>query len=118
MANDDSTRGIAAEWWGELPELPTTHPSKRVSVDGVGRKYIASGYGEETLLILGDGRGGRFYPAFEGRYRVLEPSLDGVTLGPASTRSAGAGHTPWMSRREEHLSVSKEFLDQEEGTRT
>jgi pimeloyl-ACP methyl ester carboxylesterase len=25
----------------------------------------------------------------------------------------GAGHTPWMSRREEHLSVGKEFLDQE-----
>jgi pimeloyl-ACP methyl ester carboxylesterase len=30
----------------------------------------------------------------------------------------GAGHTPWMSHREEYLSVIKEFLDQEEGTRT
>jgi hypothetical protein len=92
MANDDSTRGIAAEWWGELPELPTTHPPKRVSVGG-----------EETLLILGDGRGGRFYPAFEGRYRVIEPSSDGVTLGPASTRSAAntspAAKSSWIKRK-------------------
>ena len=30
----------------------------------------------------------------------------------------GAGHTPWMSHREKYLSIIKEFLDQEEGTRT
>jgi hypothetical protein len=97
MATDDSTLGIAAEWWEELREFRTTHRPKRVSVDGVGWGYIASGDGEEPLLILsggGDGRGGRFYPAFEGRYRVLEPSLDGVTLGPASTRSAALGTLP------------------------
>jgi hypothetical protein len=97
MATDDSTLGIAAEWWEELREFRTTHRPKRVSVDGVGWGYIASGDGEEALLILsggGDGRGGRFYPAFEGRYRVLEPSLDGVTLGPASTRSAALGTLP------------------------
>jgi hypothetical protein len=26
----------------------------------------------------------------------------------------GAGHTPWMSHKEEYLSVINEFLDQEE----
>lgn len=83
MATDDSTRGIAAEWW---EEFRTTHPPKR-----------ASGDGEEALLVLpgrGDGRGGRFCPAFEGRYRVIEPSSDGVTLGPASTRSAAPVKLP------------------------
>lgn len=86
-----------------MSELRTTHPPKRVSVDGVGREYIASGDREETLLILGDGRGGRFYPAFEGRYRVIEPSSDGVTLGPASTRSAAntspAAKSSWIKRK-------------------
>jgi hypothetical protein len=80
-----------------LPEFRTTHPPKRVSVDGVGWEYIASGDGEEALLILpgrGDGRGGRFCPAFEGRYRVIEPSSDGVTLGPAYTRSAAPVKLP------------------------
>jgi hypothetical protein len=97
MATDDSTRVIAAEWWEELREFRTTHRPKRVSVDGVGWEYIASGDGEEALLIL-PGRtmvgGGRFYPAFEGRYQVIEPNLDGVTLGPASTRSAALGTLP------------------------
>ena len=41
MATDDSTLGIAAEWWEELREFRTTHRPKRVSVDG-----------EEALLIL------------------------------------------------------------------
>jgi hypothetical protein len=55
MATDDSTRGIAAE----LREFRTTHRPKRVSVDGVGWEYIASGDGEEALLLLparADGR--------------------------------------------------------------
>ena len=30
----------------------------------------------------------------------------------------GAGHTPWMSHKEEYLSVIKEFLDREKGART
>jgi hypothetical protein len=97
MATDDSTRGIAAEWWEELREFRTTHPPKRVSVDGVGWEYIASGDGDEALQILsggGDGRGGHSYLAFEGRYRVIEPSSDGVTHGPASTRSAAPGTLP------------------------
>jgi hypothetical protein len=97
MVTDDSTQGIAAEWWEESPEFRTMHPPKRVSVDGVGWEYIASGDGEEALLILpggGDGRRGRFYPAFESRYRVIEPSSDGVTLGPASTRSAAPVKLP------------------------
>ena len=56
MATDDSTLGIAAEWWEELREFRTTHRPKRVSVDGVGWGYIASGDGESALLIL-PGRG-------------------------------------------------------------
>jgi hypothetical protein len=55
MATDDSTLGIAAEWWEELREFRTTHRPKRVSVDGVGWEYIASGDGEEALLILPGG---------------------------------------------------------------
>jgi hypothetical protein len=120
-ATDDSTRGIAAEWWEELREFRTTHRPKRASVDGVGWEYIASGDGEEALLIL-PGR------AMVGEAVFTRPSraatgfssrcLDGVTLGPGVYTFRGAGHTPWMSRREEHLSVSKELLDQEEGTRT
>src|SRR5829696_2592095 len=55
MATDDSTLGIAAEWWEELREFRTTHRLKRVSVDGVGWEYIASGDGEEALLILPGG---------------------------------------------------------------
>jgi len=99
MATDDSTRGISAEWWEELREFRTTHPPKRVTVDGVGWEYIASGDGEEALLILPGGAmvgeaGFTRIPAFEDRYRVLEPSLDGVTLGPASTRSAALGTLP------------------------
>ncbi len=43
MATDDSTRGIAAQWWEELREFRTTHPPKRVTVDGVGWEYIATG---------------------------------------------------------------------------
>ena len=55
MATDDSMQGIAAEWWEELREFRTTHRPKRVSVDGVGWEYIASGDGEEALLILPGG---------------------------------------------------------------
>src|SRR5918998_582550 len=57
MATDDSTLGTAAEWWEELREFRTTHRPKRVSVDGVGWEYIASGDGEEALLILPRGGG-------------------------------------------------------------
>ena len=84
MATDDSTRGISAEWWEELREFRTTHPPKRVTVDGVGWEYIASGDGEEALLILPGGAmvgeaGFTRIPAFEDRYRVIAPSYASVT---------------------------------------
>ena len=93
MATDDSTLGIAAEWWEELREFRTTPAQtrqRRRGRLGVHRQRRRRG-GPPDTAWQGDGRGGRFYPAFEGRYRVLEPSLDGVTLGPASTRSAALG---------------------------
>jgi pimeloyl-ACP methyl ester carboxylesterase len=79
MATDDSIHGIAAEWWEELREFRTTHPPKRVSVDGVRWEYIASGEGEKALLILPGGAmvgeaGFTRIPAFEDRYRVIAPS--------------------------------------------
>jgi hypothetical protein len=55
MATEDSTRGIAAEWWEELREFRSTNQPKRVTVDEVGWEYIASGDGEEALLILPGG---------------------------------------------------------------
>jgi pimeloyl-ACP methyl ester carboxylesterase len=84
MATDDSTRGISAEWWEELREFRTTHPPKRVTVDGVGWEYIASGDGEEALLILPGGAmvgeaGFTRIPAFEDRYRVIAPSYASVS---------------------------------------
>jgi hypothetical protein len=97
MATDDSTLGIAAEWWeelrGEFRTTPAQTPQGRRGRLGVHRRRRRRG-GPPDTAWRGDGRGGRFYPAFEGRYRVLEPSLDGVTLGPASTRSAALGTLP------------------------
>jgi len=67
-----------------LREFRTTHPPKRVIVDGVGWEYIASGDGEEALLILPGGAmvgeaGFTRIPAFEDRYRVIAPSYASVT---------------------------------------
>jgi hypothetical protein len=99
MATEDSTRRIAAEWWEEFREFRTTHPPKRVTVDGVGWEYIASGGGEEDLLILPGGAmvaeaGFTRIPALKDRYRVIAPSSDGVTPGLGSTRSAAPGTLP------------------------
>ncbi|HSK84308.1 MAG TPA: hypothetical protein VK902_13070 [Rubrobacter sp.] len=60
-----------------MREFRTTHPPKRVTVDGVGWEYIASGGGEEDLLA-----------------RSSAPSSDGVTPGLGSTRSAAPGILP------------------------
>ena len=75
--------GIAAAWWEELREFRTTHPPKHVTVDGVGWEYIASGGGEEDLLILPGGamvaEAGFTIPASEDRYRVIAPSYASVS---------------------------------------
>ena len=72
-----------------MREFRTTHPPKRVIVDGVGWEYIASGDGEEALLILPGGAmvgeaGFTRIPAFEDRYRVIAPSYASVTTAAES----------------------------------
>ena len=94
MATEGSTRGIAAAWWEELREFRTTHPPKHVTVDGVGWEYIASGGGEEDLLILPGGAmvaeaGFTRIPASEDRYRVIAPSSFRVHCGRAPRRAGG-----------------------------
>jgi hypothetical protein len=124
MATDDSVRGIAAERWEELREFRTTHPPKLVTVDGENWEYIASGESEKALLILPGGAmvGEASFtriPAFEDRYRVIAPSYASVSTAAELRRCYpqarvhtfhGAGHTPWISHKEEYLSVIKEFL--------
>jgi hypothetical protein len=45
MGADDSTRGIAAEYWEELRKFRATHQPKHVTIKGVNWDYIASGEG-------------------------------------------------------------------------
>jgi pimeloyl-ACP methyl ester carboxylesterase len=84
MGTDDSTRGIAAERWEELREFRATHPPKHISVAGVGWDYLATGAGEEALLLLPGGAmvaeaGFTRIPAFEDRYRVIAPDYPPVS---------------------------------------
>ena len=67
-----------------MREFRTTNPPKHVTVDGVGWEYIASGGGEEDLLILPGGAmvaeaGFTRIPASEDRYRVIAPSYASVS---------------------------------------
>jgi hypothetical protein len=52
---DATHRGIAAERWEELREFRARHPLEHVTVAGVSWDYIASGEGEDTLLLLPGG---------------------------------------------------------------
>jgi deazaflavin-dependent oxidoreductase (nitroreductase family) len=77
-------RDLGATRWEELREFRATHPLKHVIVDGVGWDYIASGEGEEALLILPGGAmvgeaGFTRIPAFEDGYRVIAPSYASVS---------------------------------------
>jgi pimeloyl-ACP methyl ester carboxylesterase len=67
--------------------------------------------------------------SWPGRILILESDEDFLTpeqraeLGRCYPRAGvhtihGAGHTPWMSHKEEYLSAIKRFLDREEGART
>ena len=76
-------RDCATVRWEELRQFRVTHPPKHVTVGGVGWNYIASGEGEEALLILPGGAmvgeaGFTRIPAFEDRYRVIAPSYVSV----------------------------------------
>src|ERR687895_2795338 len=84
MGADDSTRGIAAEYWEELRKFRATHQPKHVTVKGVNWDYIASGEGGEGLLLLPGGAmvgeaGFTRIPAFEDRYRVIAPDYPDVS---------------------------------------
>jgi deazaflavin-dependent oxidoreductase (nitroreductase family) len=76
--------GIAAERWEELREFRAAHPLERATVNGVGWSYVASGAGEEALLLLAGGAmvgeaGFTRIPAFEDRYRVIAPDYPEVS---------------------------------------
>jgi deazaflavin-dependent oxidoreductase (nitroreductase family) len=77
-------RDLGAARWEELREFRAAHPSKRVAVGGVGWEYLASGEGEDALLMLPGGAmvgeaGFTRIPAFEDRYRVIAPSYASVS---------------------------------------
>jgi pimeloyl-ACP methyl ester carboxylesterase len=85
---DFSTRGIAAERWEELRAFRTTHPLRLTTVAGVDWNYIASGEGQEALLILPGGAmvGEASFtriPAFEENCRVIAPSYASVSTADA-----------------------------------
>jgi deazaflavin-dependent oxidoreductase (nitroreductase family) len=99
-------RNPAASLWEELRQFRATHPLKHTTVGEVGWEYIASGEGEEALLILPGGAmvgeaGFTRIPAFEDRYRVIAPSyapvstaaelLDGLA-GVLDAEGVGAAH--------------------------
>src|SRR5918999_4781084 len=84
MGADDSTRGIAAEYWEELRKFRATHQPKHVTVKGMNWDYIASGEVGEGLLLLPGGAmvgeaGFTRIPAFEDRYRVIAPDYPYVS---------------------------------------
>ena len=77
-------RDLGAARWEQLREFRAAHPSKRVTVGGVGWNYIASGEGEEALLLLPGGAmvGESLFtriPAFEDSYRVIATSYASVS---------------------------------------
>jgi pimeloyl-ACP methyl ester carboxylesterase len=84
-AGPDATRqGIAAERWEELLGFRATHPLEHVTVAGLSWDYIASGEGNEALLLLPGGAmvGESLFtriPAFERDYRVIAPSYASVS---------------------------------------
>jgi pimeloyl-ACP methyl ester carboxylesterase len=82
--SDETHRGIAAERWEELRGFRAAHPLKHTTVEGVGWDYIASGEGDQALLLLPGGAmvgeaGFTRIPAFEENYRVIAPSYASVS---------------------------------------
>jgi pimeloyl-ACP methyl ester carboxylesterase len=82
--SDENHLGIADERWEELRQFRATHPLKHTTVAGVDWDYIASGEGEDALLILPGGAmvgeaGFTRIPAFEDRYRVIAPDYPRVS---------------------------------------
>jgi pimeloyl-ACP methyl ester carboxylesterase len=105
-SSDETHRGIAAERWEELRAFRATHPLKHIAVAGVGWDYLASGEGDQALLLLPGGAmvgeaGFTRISAFEERYRVIAPDypqesdatrlLDGLA-GVVDTEGVHAAH--------------------------
>jgi pimeloyl-ACP methyl ester carboxylesterase len=73
-----------------LRDFRATHPYQHTSVNGVAWEYIASGQGEQAVLILGGGlsvgeSSFRNILRLEKKYRVLSPSYPPVgKLGPVA----------------------------------
>jgi pimeloyl-ACP methyl ester carboxylesterase len=103
---DVTHRSIGTERWEDLREFRASHPPKRTTVSEVVWDYIASGDGEEAILILPGGAmvgeaGFTRIPAFEDRYRVVAPDyaqvsdaarlLDGLT-GVLDAEGVRAAH--------------------------
>jgi len=75
---------FAAARCEELQEFRATRPPKRVTVGGVSWNYIASGEGQEALLLLPGGAmvGESLFtriPAFEEDYKVIAPTYASVS---------------------------------------
>ena len=84
VSSEESSRDIAAGRWEELREFRATHLLKRTTVVGVPWDYIASGEGQEALLLLPGGAmvgeaGFTRIPAFEEGYRVIAPDYPHVS---------------------------------------
>jgi pimeloyl-ACP methyl ester carboxylesterase len=76
-------RDPGAPRWEELHTFRATHPLKHTTVGRVRWEYIASGDGDEALLILPGGAmvgeaGFTRIPAYEKDYRVIAPSYASV----------------------------------------
>ena len=73
-----------------LRDFRATHPHQHTSVNGVAWEYIASGQGDQAVLILGGGlsvgeSSFRNILRLEKRYRVLSPSYPPVgKMGPVA----------------------------------
>ena len=77
-------RDLGAARWEELREFRAAHPLKHTTVSGVGWDYLASGEGEEALLLLPGGAmvGESLFtriPAFEESYRIIALSYASVS---------------------------------------
>lgn len=63
-----------------LRAFQATHPAKRLTVAGVPWEYLASGSGDQVILMMHGGTGSfesifRYSLAFEGDHRVISPTV-------------------------------------------
>jgi hypothetical protein len=76
-------------------------------------RYINSRSSLVVLNVVGSQLGYAARAWSRIRRRTSAPSSARATRRPGCIHVPWAGQTPWMSRREEYLSVINEFLDQE-----